>query len=162
MKEVKKKGVSPVIATVLLIALVIVIALIIFLFMRNIGEETLTKFGKENIKLACQKVEFDASYSGGILAISNFGGTPIFDMSIKIVKQGSHETIKFQGNEYYKEVWPSSGLSQGGVVSLDFSSLISPDVEKIVITPILVGETREGARKTYTCQEGPYNQEIII
>jgi flagellin-like protein len=151
MKEVKKKGVSPVIATVLLIALVVVIALIIFLFMKGIGEETLTKFGGENVKLACQKVEFDASYSGNTLAISNFGVTPIFDMSIKLVKAGSHTTIKLQGNTAYNDVWPSSGLSQGGVVSLAIE--VESEVEEIVLTPILVGKTKEGAKKTYTCQE---------
>lgn len=151
MKEVKKRGVSPVIATVLLIALVIVIALIIFLFMKGIGEETLTKFGGENVKLACQKVEFDASYSGNTLAISNLGVTPIFDMNIKIVKQGSHDTIKLQGNAAYNEVWPSSGLSQGGVVSLSLAGL--DGVEELVLIPILVGKTKEGAKKTYTCQE---------
>jgi flagellin-like protein len=153
MKEVKKKGVSPVIATVLLIALVVVIALIIFLFMKGIGEETLTKFGGENVKLACQKVEFDASYSGNTLAISNFGVTPIFDMSIKLVKAGSHTTIKLQGNTAYNDVWPSSGLSQGAVVSLNLPSQEIADVEELVLIPILVGKTKEGAKRTYTCQE---------
>src|SRR4030042_3226064 len=107
MKEVEKKGVSPVIATILLIALVIVIALIIFLFMRGIGEEAITKFGNENIKLACQKVELDKDYSDGALVISNLGEVPIFDMMVKLDKGGNYETIGLR--ELPNSNWPSSG-----------------------------------------------------
>jgi flagellin-like protein len=43
-----KMGVSPVIATVLLVAMTVVIALIVFLWFRQIGKEVVTKFG-ENV-----------------------------------------------------------------------------------------------------------------
>jgi flagellin-like protein len=159
MKEVKKRGVSPVIATVLLIALVIIIALIIFLFMRNIGEENIMKFGDESIKLACQqKVDFDASYSNGLLAISNLGEAPIFNMNIKFSQGGNYETKELKS---FSE-WPSSGLNQGGVVSVDISSDISSTgAEKITLIPILVGKTKEGAKKSYTC-EASSGVEITI
>jgi len=45
----KKKGVSPVIATVLLIAMVVVIALIIFLWFRGLTKEAITKFDVRNL-----------------------------------------------------------------------------------------------------------------
>jgi len=157
MKEVRRKGVSPVIATVLLIALVIVIAMIIFLFMRNIGEEAITKFGNENIKLACQKVDFDASYSDGALAISNLGAVPIFDMMVKLDKGGSYETIGVK--ELPSSSWPSSGLIQGGVASID---LPDSGLQKIIVTPVLVGKTKSGAKKSYNCEQGLYESEIII
>ena len=158
MKEVRKKGVSPVVATVLLIALVIVIALIIFLFMRGIGEEAITKFGNENIKLACQKVDFDASYSDGALAISNLGEVPIFDMMVKLDKGGSYETKGLK--ELQGSSWPSSGLTQGGVVSISLPDVVG--VKKIIITPVLVGKTKGGAKKSYNCEQGLYESEITI
>lgn len=158
MKERGKKGVSPVIATILLIALVFVIAMIIFLFMRGIGEESITKFGNENIKLACQKVDFDASYSDGSLAISNLGEVPIFDMNLKLDKGGSYETegLKLK----YPSSWPSSGLSQGGVVSISLQDV--GGLKKIVITPVLAGKTKAGTKKFYNCEQGLYKNEIII
>jgi flagellin-like protein len=158
MKEIGKKGVSPVIATVLLIALVIVIALIIFLFMRGIGEESITKFGNENIKLACQDVDFDASYSDGALAISNLGIVPIFDMKVKLDKGGNYETKGLK--DLPGSTWPSSGLKQGGVASVTLSDL--GDVERIIITPVLVGKTKGGATKSYNCEQGLYESEIIL
>jgi len=158
MKGVNKKGVSPVIATILLVALVIVIALIIFLFMRGIGEEAITKFGKENIKLACENVEFKADYLDGELAISNMGDVPIFDMKMKIMKDGSYETKSLKTD--FPEQWPSSGLTQGGVASIIVPG--EAGVEKIAITPVLVGKSKQGAKKSYTCEQGLYEYEITI
>ena len=68
----KKRGVSPTIATILLIALVIVAAIIVFVWFKSMSKEAVTKFGDKNIELVCEDVEFEASYIGGILSISNF------------------------------------------------------------------------------------------
>ena len=54
-----KKGVSPVIATILLIGIVIVIGLIIFLWLRSLTQEAVTKFDK-NVELFCEDFNFDA------------------------------------------------------------------------------------------------------
>lgn len=56
----KKKGVSPVIATVLLIGIVIALSLIVFIWMSTFIGETITKFDGENVELVCDKVEIDA------------------------------------------------------------------------------------------------------
>src|SRR3989344_782855 len=73
----KKKGVSPVIATVLLITMVIIIGLIIFLWIKGLVIEGCEKFDKA-CELNCEDVMFDADYSNGILAVSNTGNVPIF------------------------------------------------------------------------------------
>jgi len=156
MRGVRKKGVSPVIATILLIALVFVISMIVFLFMRGLNEESITKFGNENIKLACQRVDFEASYSGTELAISNLG-IPIYDMNIKLDKGDSYET---KGLKKDYEGWPQSGLGQGDIISIDLSDIAG--LKKIIITPVLVGKTKEGAKKSYSCDQGLYKNEIII
>ena len=62
-KKKNNKGVSPVVASVLLIAIVVVIAVIIFFWIRGVTEEAITKFDGTNVKLVCEDVSFEASYS---------------------------------------------------------------------------------------------------
>ncbi len=148
----KKGGVSPVIATVLLIAMVVAIGLIVFLWFRGMIQEEGIKFGK-NIKLVCDDVEFEASYYGGILSIVNIMPTPIYKMKLKIFKEGGHETKDLAGN------WPGLGLNQGGTFSGDVSSDVS-GANKIILIPVLMGSSKEG-KKSYICEE-QYGYEIAI
>lgn len=147
MKKKEKKGISPVIATVLLIAIVVVIGLVLFLWFKGMTEETITKFSGTNIKLVCNDVEFDASYSAGRLSILNIGNVPIFAMKIKISEYGSHKTKDLRD---LTEDWPESGLNQGGTFSGDISEVESGD--KITLIPVLVGTSEKG-KKTFVCEE---------
>lgn len=137
----QKRGLSPVIATMLLVAIVIVIALIVFLWFRSITEEAITKFDGKNIRIVCEEVSFDADYDGGQVYISNTGNVPIYQMKAKIYDTGSFTTLTIS------EGWPTNGLNQGDA----FSGTIG-NAEKIVLIPVLVGETEKG-EKTYTCDE---------
>jgi len=158
MKKKEKnnhKGVSPVIATVLLIAIVVIIGLIIFMWFRGIAQEAVTKFGS-NIELACNEVGFDASYSAGTLSISNIGNIPIFGIKIKIIGERSFETkdIKdLSGN------WPAQGINQGGAFSdsIDFVGSVS----EIILIPVLIGESDNG-KKTFVCDENQFGYELLI
>lgn len=153
----KRKGISPVIATVLLVAMVLVIGLIIFLWFRSITEEAVTKFGGTNIKLVCNDVKFSSSYSSGILSLSNIGNVPIFGMKLKVSFQGSYQTHDLKdisGN------WPSIGLRQGGTfMSQDLSSTISGASEVLVI-PVLIGSSERG-EQSHVCDE-QYGQELAL
>jgi len=133
-----KKGISPIVATALLIVMVVVIALIVFLWMRNLQEEAITKFGK-NIELVCNEVSFDASCSEG-LQISNNGNVPIIDM--KIQDGGSLIDLATESE------WPERGLRSGA----GFSDDISFDDDKIKIIPVLRGTTESG-QKDFICDE---------
>jgi len=157
--RIKRKGLSPVIATVLLITIVIVIALIVFLWVRGMTEEAITKFGNENIKLACEKVSFEASYTDSTgLYIQNPGMVPLFGMDVKIIGKGSHETIDLRDNAN----WPETGLNQGGVFAdEEFASELDSDTEGITLIPVLIGESESG-RKTYVCNEEQYGYELIV
>ena len=148
------KGISPVIATVLLIAMVIVIGLIVFLFLRSMAQDAITKFGDENIELACDKINFEASYSNGELYVSNNGNTPIFGLKIKMVGDGSHTTEDIRD---ISEDWLAYGLTQGGTFShpLDVGSS-----NEIVVRPVLFGNSDKG-QKTFVCEER-YGHEILI
>ena len=151
-----KRGVSPVIATTLLIAMVVVTGLIIFLWFRGFTEEAVTKFGGTNVKLVCGDVRFESSYSSGSLFLSNIGNVPIYSIKLKVESPGSYETLDIEnivGN------WPVTGLNQGGVFSADISSSVS-GAEKIVVIPVLRGTSDTGAR-THDCDE-QYGEEIIL
>ena len=149
------RGISPVIATVLLIAMVVVIGLIVFLWIRGMVKEEGTKFGK-NIKLVCDDVNFEASYSAGILSVVNTGNIAIYRMKIKIFEQGSYGTKDLKD---LSENWPSIGLNQGGAFSGDISSEVG-DADKIILVPVLMGKSGEG-KKSYVCEE-QYGHELII
>ncbi len=152
-----RSGLSPIITTVLLIALTLVITTVVFLWFRGMVEEGVTKFGK-NIKLVCDDVEFEADYSSGTLSIVNNGNVPLFRVNLRISREGSFVTkdIKdFSGGA----TWPEAGLSQGGA----FSGNIESDVgnsDKIIILPVLIGTSTKG-QKTFIC-EGQYGKEISI
>jgi len=132
----KKKGVSPVIATVLLIAMVVVIALIIFLWFRGLTKEAITKFDGQNIELVCMDVSFEASYSSGVLYIANLGNVPIFGMKMKILSDGSYQTVDLSSG------WPTSGLNQGATYSGDVCTfLISRNFLKASIAGFIMSAT---------------------
>lgn len=153
----EKKGVSPVVATVLLVVMVIVLALIIFLWFRSLSKESITKFGGTNIELVCNDVSFSADYSFGTLTISNIGNVPIFGFNVKIIGQGSHETKEIKD---LSTSWPATGLKQGGIfVSEDLSSQFTSATELLLI-PILVGSSEKGER-THVCEERQ-GQELVL
>ncbi len=157
IKRLKKRGLSPVITTVLLIALVIVITSVVFLWFRGMVEEGVTKFGK-NIKLVCDDVEFESSYSSGTLNVINTGNVPIFRVDIKMSQEGSYQTKEINelnggGN------WPKGGLGQGGSFSGNIESEVGGS-NMITVIPVLIGTSAKG-KKTFICG-GQYGKEINI
>ena len=150
----KKRGISPVIATVLLIGLVVVMGVIIFLWARSFVKEEGTKFGK-NIRLVCDDAEFEASYSDGQFGVSNTGNVPIFRLNIKIYKLGGFETDDISE---LSSNWPTTGLKQGEVFSGDIGDVSG--ATKIIAIPVLIGSSGKG-QKTFTCGE-QYGYEVSI
>lgn len=145
----KKKGLSPVVATVLLIAIVIVIGLIVFLWFKGTVSEAVTKFGGKNIQLVCEDVSFDADYSGGNIYLSNSGNVPIYQIKAKISSGGSHSThIIGEGDPD----WPAEGLNQGGAYSGPLGTTVSSG-DEILLIPVLVGVTESEGEKSHTCDD---------
>ncbi len=137
-----KKGVSPVIATVLLIGIVIVLISIVWLFMMGFKKEAITKFGNENIELTCQKVDLEVEYLGNSLIISNNGEVPIAGIKIKKI---SPSESKIENLESF------NGLISGE--SGEYSISIDNDVNKIIVYPVLRGNSNSGV-KDYMCENG--------
>lgn len=67
-----KKGISPVVATVLLITISIIVIAIIFIWARSAIQEGDLKFG-EPVKTACEDISLDIDIVGNNIAIVNLG-----------------------------------------------------------------------------------------
>ena len=146
MKSVmKKRGISPVVATVLLVLLVVIIALIIFLWFRSITQESVTKFGSD-VQVVCQEVDFDVSYSSGVLSFVNNAQAPIYDFMIFYVDvdSGSTETQSLRDLGF-------AGLSSGATAEVDFST--PSGTSELNVVPVLLGETSSGDTQPYQCDE---------
>ena len=152
-----KKAISPVIATVLLIAMVVVIGLIIFLWFRGISQEAVTKFGGTNIELVCDDVQFSSSYSSGSLLLSNTGNVPIFNMKVKITKQGSFST---QDLSSLSDNWPSIGLRQAGSFSSKNLASEFSGASEVRVIPVLVGSSDSGDQ-THVCEDR-HGQAVVV
>ena len=155
-KRIDKKGISPVVATILLVAIVIVIALIIFLWLRNVVGDYGEKFGK-NIELICEEVHLAASYSSPTLYLTNDGNVPVFKINVKIKREGSYETDDLD-NLLTDTEWPETGLMQGGVFA---GNIAVSNANEIIILPVLIGTSDKGNKKTYTCEE-QYGYQIVL
>ncbi len=151
----RKRGLSPVIATVLLIGIVVVIALIVFTWFKGFTQEAITKNG-ENAQLVCNKVKFKASLSGTTLSISNLGNEPIYGMVIKIARIGGSETKDIK--EYRNFNWPEGGLNVGGAIVGD----IDVSGDSVTLTPILRGYSQRGGEASYICNENQHGYKIAL
>ncbi|HTZ41859.1 MAG TPA: archaellin/type IV pilin N-terminal domain-containing protein [Candidatus Omnitrophota bacterium] len=152
----KKKGVSPIIATVLLIGLVIALGTIVFIWFRSFTQEAVTKFSGENVELVCGDVQFEASYTNGNLAISNTGNVPIYNFSVKIDSGNGQYTT--QNLNDLTGSWPKVGLRAGGVFS---GNVQTSGAVQLILIPILRGSISSGDEKSYTCGDR-YGQTISV
>ena len=152
-----KKGLSPIVTTILLVALTIGIISIIFFWFRGMVQEGVVKFGK-NIELVCDDVSFEASYSSGTLNIINNGNVPIFLINVRYTSGGTYQTKSVKDFESGSN-WPTNGLNQGGTFSGSIGSEIG-SVDTLTLFPVLIG-TANGQQKTFVC-EGQYGKQISI
>lgn len=145
-----KKGVSPIIATVLLIGMVIVLGLIVFTWMKALSKEAITKFDGENVEVICGRVSFDAEYSGGGISIINRENVPIYQMKARLISSGGYETVYL--DELIKqdsESWPRYGLdSEDSFIA----EIDTRGASEIVLIPVLLGQGETDKLK-FTCEE---------
>jgi len=140
-----KRGVSPVIATILLVGMVIIIGVIIFLWFKNMQKEAITKFGNTNIELVCDEVGFDASYSSSQVYLSNTGNVPIYSFKVKTSKEGEYKTENIEDLTSWEK-----GLNEGKTFSSQIN--LDSDAEEIKIIPVLLGNSEKG-HKSFVCGE---------
>lgn len=141
----KKKGLSPVIASVLLIALVLVLAVIVFMWARNFVSERIEKFGAP-IEQACGEVAFDVEIfedevyggEGKKIEIANRGSVPIHNFEIKQIDGRGNSDSDF----FKIPVYAGKSIREG--INLE------GDTEEVIVYPTLLGSSGS-ANKIFTC-----------
>lgn len=167
IRRVQKRGISPVIATMLLVSIALVLAIIIFLWARAFLTERIQKDmggGPELIESFCKDVNFEAeafsedksqSYVNGrtFVRIVNRGNVPIHALEIR-KKDATKQTIQLLGvGTFYRTTTdnqPRRTVANGedGEVSIDCKIPSTPEinpcpVEKdatLTVVPIILGQ----------------------
>ena len=144
-KSIKNKpGVSPVIASTLMILLVLVLAAIIFLWARGFISEQVEKFGRP-VEELCSSVGFKVEKTGDELEVVNRGNVNIRHLDIKLFRGGDSEMTRFNFQI-------DAGQAVKRSVSLKMSDNGEPD--KIIIYPALIGNVRgKSLNKVFTCMD---------
>ena len=141
-----KKGLAPVIASVLLILLVFVLAILIFIWARGFIAEKIEKFGQP-IDAICSDVQFDVEIigvaGGDTLEVINRGDIDIYRLEIKLFKGGDAIFRKFS----YKIF---AGGSEQGSVNLAMEN--NDRAESVMIYPALIGNPKgKSSNRVFTC-----------
>ena len=138
----KKKGVSPVIATILLVAIVVILAAIIFLWARGFIAEELVKNDRA-ISTYCEEVTFRFGVVDGdsecganthIFDFANDGDVPIFGFVVKEISSGEiviHKRVE------------EGTLLIGGTMEVCIPNSLNADI-KLQAIPIILGESESG------------------
>lgn len=138
-----KRALSPVIATVLLIALVLMLASIVYFWAKSFLPEQLEKNGGP-VENVCAEVRLVAEYDPITkeLKILNQGNVPVYSAKIGIQSSFSLEYINEESG------MPPIKANEIGVYTI--TSDIQPG-DQIVIVPVLLGENAEQERKSFVC-----------
>src|SRR3989344_5916714 len=142
-KLYEQRGLSPVIATVLLIAIALILALIILLWARGFISEKTQKFG-EPIENACQNIVFESEVrvdaKGTHVTVANKGSVALY--GVEVIKKGIGSTTYSGHAETTITIGDTKYIEMG---STDLSS-----GDNIIVLPVILGETEE-ERVSYTC-----------
>lgn len=129
----KRKGVSPIIATVLLLGIVVALSTMVFLWARSFVGEVVQKGGKP-AEQVCESIVLSAIYSGGSLQILNDGNVPVHKLSILVEQEGNIDST-----EYIDPVLAGGSVEVENVAS----------GETIEIVPWILGD----GNKVYKCEK---------
>ncbi len=146
-----KRGLSPVIATMLLVALTLVLATIIFFWARSFIGEAIQKNGRE-ISSSCESVAFRIEANTSKIAVENIGSIPIHAVEIK--------EKKIAGEIVEIDDFANLGLSAGQTKNVDTPVGLTSG-NNIIVTPILLGEDAT-KKKAYVCDTSKYGVETSI
>lgn len=139
-----KRGISPVVASVLMVLMVVVLAAMIFLWARGFISEQIEKFGRP-VEQQCGEIKFQATKEGNALEIVNLGNLDIRHIDIKMTKGGNSEVERFDFNI-------DSGEGVIEYVTLEMDDGNDPD--EIVLYPALIGTVvGKDSNQVFTCMD---------
>lgn len=139
-----RRGLSPIVASSLMILLVLVLAVIVFLWARGFLGEQVEKFGRP-IEEYCSEVNFEATRDGSTLELLNNGDVNIRHFDVKKFDGGSSEVSRL-------DFQLDSGDSKSEYITIEMSDGSDPD--RVVIYPALIGSIRGGgSNSVFTCMD---------
>jgi len=134
----KKRGLSPVIATVLLISLSLVLAVGIFVWANAfIGEQALKN--NSPIEDSCGDIDFEAEYLNGRIDIVNRGNVPLHGISVR--ESGFGSVIE-------TGIFDDVTITSGQTGSIKTGTLSG----NVIVVPIILGESGRDT-KSFTCDD---------
>lgn len=147
MKGRGKRGLSPIVSTVILVVIVFVLALIILLWARGFVKEAVIKSIAGNEKRAdeyCLEVRIRGFVNeDNTFGFENTGNVPIFAYRLKLEGAGGSDVFKIDNNN-------------GGSVNPGYSTIIDDyaydSYDSITVIPILLGKV-QGAAQEFECPE---------
>ena len=146
----ERRGISPVVATMLLVVLAVILALIIWLWATSFIGENIKKNG-EVVANSCEKVSFNADIANGKLSVENTGTIALYGVAVRKVGAGTEQTCyPFETNN---QISINPGANNAVVLDDCVSELSLADKDNVNIIPIILGATDTGAREFYTCDE---------
>ena len=134
-----KRAVSPVVSTILLIGIVFVLAAIIFLWARGFIKEEVEKFGEPATR-SCDKIDFNVEINGNNVFVTNRGNVPIYKFAVNEFREGRSDIV------YSEPI--NLDIGESG----NFSETFGSDISKIIVTPVVLGKTKN-LIKEYVCGE---------
>ncbi len=149
-----RRGVSPVIATVLLVLIAVIIAGLILVWAKNFVGEKVQKAG-EPLEFSCSRIDFEAEAfaSENKIYIVNRGDVPIYGIEIR--KKGL-------GSEIKVGLFDQKTIGNGETSSIDVSLIADIALgEELILVPIVLGEV-EGSTKAYTCDISEKSETIVV
>jgi len=138
-----KKGVSPIIAAVVLILITTILGGIIFTWSANSVPQQILLSGSP-IELRCSEVALEAALFDTELELINRGNIPLAGFVLKIATLGQIETY-----EVTRVIEPGESAS----VDLTTQNIVLSENAVLSLSPILPGETPQGVPATHTCEQ---------
>ena len=144
INKMGKKGVSPIVSTVLLIMIVILMASIIIMWSRGFTKEQILKFDKP-IERVCLEVKILPYLNDdGTFGFQNKGNVPIYAFNVKTSGIGGSSIEKY-----------SDSVNPGASMNIDEEK----GPQEVRIIPILLGKDKTGGTREYPC---PENTGVLV
>jgi len=137
-----KKGVSPVVATILLISIAIILAVIVFIWAKGFVGEVCQKNQRPPYD-ACSKISLKAAVSGSTLTVTNNGNIPVYSLEVMGTIDGDR----------LREAVTDQPITVGETITVELSSITS-DAQDIEIYPVILSECGDvKLKKTNICKD---------
>lgn len=158
-REIKKEGVSPIIATMILISLVVTLSLVIWIFLQGFLAELYLKQQIPVQTICIDKVKISA-YRGDLttsppdIVIINEGQVDLAGFQLEISKLGEKKRVFYNCSMGIGKTSFDSDPTTGclSTFQTDFSDLVS-GCEEVKIIPVIIGVgSRSGAIKEFPCE----------